>query len=47
MVGREVVPYGRVFVELNTDVKDLQWWEDELDIPYSANLDIGISQIER
>ena len=46
MVRREVVPHGRVFIELNTDVEDLEWWEDELEILHSANLDIGSSQIE-
>jgi hypothetical protein len=46
MVGREVVPHDRVFVELNTDINDLEWWKGGLDIPYSVNLDIESSQIE-
>jgi len=45
MVGREVVPHGRVFIELNADVKDLQW-EYESHAPYGAIIDIKISQIE-
>ena len=46
MVGREVVPHRRIFIELNADVEDLKWWEDELDIPYSVNSNIKSSQIE-
>ena len=39
MVGREVVPHGRVFIELNADVQNLQW-EYESHAPYGAIIDI-------
>lgn len=45
MMGREIVPHTRVLIELNADVKDLEWWDNELDLSYRANPDIKCSQI--